>query len=55
LSIPFELASRATFLTRLHRETDVGKWLVRIIRERIEIEEVAFVEAKRELIQKVSA
>lgn len=49
LSIPTELAARAAFLARLHREKSVEGWLTRIIRERVELEEVAFVEAKREI------
>jgi hypothetical protein len=51
-SLPADLASRAAFLAKLHKETGVEKWLVRVIRERIELEEVAFVEAKRELALK---
>jgi hypothetical protein len=54
LSIPAELAARAAFLARLHREPGVEQWLRRIIRERIELEEVAFVEAKRDLARKRS-
>jgi len=49
LSIPAELAARAAFLARLHREENVVDWLTRIIKERVEMEEVAFIEAKREL------
>jgi len=49
LSIPADLAARAAFLAKLHRETEVVHWLTRIIRERIELEEVAFVQAKREM------
>ena len=49
VSIPADLAARATFLAKLHRETRVQQWLTRIIRERIELEEVAFAEAKREI------
>jgi hypothetical protein len=41
------LATRAAFLARLHREKNVEKWLARIIKERVEMEEVAFSEAKR--------
>jgi len=54
LSIPADLAGRAAFLARLHRETGIEEWLMRIIRERIEIEEVAFNEAKREIATKSS-
>ncbi len=49
LSISAELASRAAFLAKLHRENSMEKWLTRIIQERIELEEVAFREAKREM------
>ena len=47
LSLPAELAARAAFLAHLHREKNVGEWLARIIKERVELEEVAFSEAKR--------
>ena len=49
LSIPAELAARAVFLARLHRESPVDKWVERIVRERVEIEESAFTAAKRNL------
>ena len=49
LSIPAELAARATFLARLHRERKVDKWVERIVRERVEIEESAFTAAKKTL------
>ncbi|MEW6103314.1 MAG: hypothetical protein AB1630_05785 [bacterium] len=52
LSIPAEIAGRAAFLARLHREAGIEEWLMRIIRERIEIEEVAFVEAKHDIAVK---
>jgi hypothetical protein len=52
LSIPADLAARASFLAHLHREPGVEKWLMRIIQERVELEEGAFVEAKREMIAK---
>ena len=41
--------TRAAFLARLHRETRVDKWVERIVRERVEIEESAFTAAKRAL------
>ena len=49
LSISANLAARAAFLARLHREPGLEEWLTRIIRERVELEEVAFGEAKRDL------
>lgn len=49
LSIPVELAARATFLAKLHREKAVDKWVERVLRERIELEEFAFAEAKKRL------
>jgi len=49
LSIPGDLAARAAFLARLHRETGVDKWVERILRERVELEEFAFNEAKKKL------
>jgi len=47
LSIPAELAARAAFLAKLHRESGVDKWVERIVRERVEIEESAFTAAKK--------
>jgi hypothetical protein len=47
--LPSELAARAAFFARLHREANVEAWLKRIIEERIEIEEAAFAESKRDL------
>lgn len=52
LSIPAELAARATFLAKLHREENVEDWLTKVIKERVELEEVAFNEAKREMSQR---
>ena len=49
LSIPGELAARAAFLAKLHREAGLGKWVERIVRERVELEEFAFSEAKKNL------
>ena len=49
LSIPPELAARAAFLAKLHRKPNVEEWLTRVIQERIELEEAAFVGAKQEL------
>jgi len=49
LSIPADLAARAAFLAKLHRESRVDKWVERIVRERVEIEESAFTAAKKTL------
>jgi hypothetical protein len=49
LSIPGELAARAAFLARLHREARVDNWIERVVRERVELEELAFTEAKKKL------
>ena len=48
LSIPADLAARAAFLARLHREKSLQRYIARIVRERIELDELAFVEAKRQ-------
>lgn len=53
VSIPFELAARAKFLARLHRQVNAEQWLVQIIQERIELEEAALVGAKRELAKEL--
>ena len=47
-----DLAARAAFLARMHQENSLKSWLQKIIRERIELEEGAFVEAKREFALK---
>jgi hypothetical protein len=49
LALPGELAARAAFLARLHREAGVAQWVERVVRERVELEELAFKEAKRKL------
>ena len=49
LTIPGELAARAAFLATLHRESGIARWVERVVRERVELEELAFTEAKKEL------
>jgi hypothetical protein len=49
LSLPADLAARAAFLAKLHKEQSTKEWLRRIIAERIELEESAFVDFKKEL------
>ncbi|MFP4087317.1 MAG: hypothetical protein ACLFUL_11055 [Desulfobacteraceae bacterium] len=39
-------------MAKLHREKETREWLTRIIRERVELEEIAFAEVKRELQEK---
>ena len=55
VSIPSELAARAAFLARLHHQANFQDWLRQIIEERIELEEAAFLGAKREMLTKQSA
>ena len=52
ISLPSELASRAAFFARLHREGSLDNWLKRVIQERLDIEEAAFSGFKKELITK---
>ena len=49
LSIPGELAARAAFLAKLHREAGIDKWVERVVRERVELEEFIFKETKKNL------
>ncbi len=49
VSIPAEVASRAAFFARLHRESSVEDWIKKIAAERVDLEEAAFAEAKRDL------
>jgi hypothetical protein len=54
LSIPAELVERASFLAKLHREKGAEEWLTRIIRERVELEEIDFAEVKQDFKEKQS-
>jgi len=49
------LAQRAAFLARLHRERNLQSWVERVVRERVELEERAFTDARRELAAKTGA
>jgi hypothetical protein len=49
IGLPGSLAQRAAFLARLHRERNLQSWVERVIRERVELEERAFTQARREL------
>jgi len=50
--LPSDLAARAAFFARLHRETSVEEWVKRIVHERVDMEEAAFAHLKRELATK---
>lgn len=52
VSLPSDLAARAAFFARLHRETNFEDWLRRVIQERLDLEEAAFATLKRELATK---
>ena len=54
LSLPADLAARAVFLAKLHREKNVESWLARIVKERVELEERAFTQAKRALSARIA-
>jgi hypothetical protein len=54
LQISPTLAERAAFLAKLHRERSLEAWLMRIIEERVELEEGAFLQAKRELTRQAA-
>ena len=54
LSIPADLAARAAFLAQLHHAKNVDRWLTRIIQERIEMEEAAFIGVKQDLAAKTN-
>jgi hypothetical protein len=49
VSIPAEVAARAAFFARLHREPSLEHWIKKVITERIDIEEAAFAATKRAL------
>ncbi|HLF75191.1 MAG TPA: hypothetical protein VI524_12635 [Anaerolineales bacterium] len=53
ISIPPELAARAAFLAQLHRTKSLDEWVTRVIEERIELEEAAFIDVKQDLTSKV--
>ena len=49
IGLPASLAQRAAFLAHLHRERNLQAWIERVVRERVELEERAFTQARREL------
>jgi hypothetical protein len=55
IGLSASLANRAAFLARLHRERNLQSWVERVVRERVELEERAFTQARRELASKPEA
>jgi hypothetical protein len=55
IALSATLARRAAFLARLHREQNLDAWLERIVRERVELEERAFSDARRRMSPKRTA
>jgi len=49
VSIPADLAARATFLAQLHRTKSLEEWITHVIEERIELEEAVFIGVKEDL------
>lgn len=49
LTIPSDLAARASFLARLPGSSGLDEWVTHVLRERVELEEGAFSEARRDL------
>jgi hypothetical protein len=47
--LPSELAARAAFFARLHHEIGLEEWVQRIVHERVDLEEAAFAQLKKEL------
>ena len=45
-------ATRASFLAQVHPASGLEEWFTRVMRERIELEEEAYAEAKRDLSEK---
>jgi hypothetical protein len=52
IGLSASLVQRASFLARLHRERNLQSWIERVVRERVELEEHAFTQARRELAAK---
>jgi len=49
LTIPSDLAARASFLARLHGSSGLDEWVTHVLRERVELEEGALSAARRDL------
>ena len=47
LSLSPEIATRAAFLAQLHKTSNVEEWLRKVIEERVDFEEAAFIGLKQ--------
>ncbi len=54
VSLSADLAARAGFFARLHRERNIETWIGKVIQERLDLEEAAFTGLKREIALKTS-
>ncbi len=54
ISLSADLAARAGFFARLHRERNIETWIGKVIQERLDLEEAAFTGLKREIALKTS-
>lgn len=52
ISIPTRLAAKAAFFAQLHKAENLAEWLQKIIQERVDFEEAAFISLKKELSDK---
>ena len=55
VALPADLAAQAAFFARLHRDRNVAAWLQRVVKERLDWEQAAFMRLKRHLRAKRSA
>lgn len=54
VSLSADLAARAGFFARLHRERNIETWVSKVIQERLDLEEAAFTGVKREIALQAS-
>jgi hypothetical protein len=52
VSLSADLAARAGFFARLHRESSIETWISKVLQERLDLEVAAFTGVKREIAQK---
>ena len=49
VELPAHLAARAAFFARVHGGADLNEWVQRVVEDRGDVEEAAFVSVKRDL------